>query len=124
MLLLRLKNDYCGACFGSHFGRLLRRRKRKGAIKKYFFNILSIAPYILIHTCMKQDQSYFGQVFYLRENNFGLNCKKECLLQKFLIKLLHYLPKIILQGRGKMKYVFLDWWLLMACQQPSDNPWH
>ena len=25
---------------------------------------------------MKQDQSYFRQVFYLREDNFGLNCKK------------------------------------------------
>ena len=25
---------------------------------------------------MKQDQSYLGQVFYLREDNFGLNCKK------------------------------------------------
>ena len=31
---------------------------------------------ILIHTCMKQDQSYFRQVFYLREDNFGLNYKK------------------------------------------------
>ena len=30
---------------------------------------------------MKQDQSYFGQVFYLREDNFGLNKKKECLLK-------------------------------------------
>ena len=45
---------------------------------------------------MKQDQSYFRQVFYLREDNFGLN-KKRILLSKFLIKLLHYLPKIILQ---------------------------
>ena len=27
-------------------------------------------PYILTHTCMKQDQSYFRQVFfYLREDN-------------------------------------------------------
>ena len=26
---------------------------------------------------MKQDQSYFRQVFYLREDNFGLNCKKD-----------------------------------------------
>ena len=25
---------------------------------------------------MKQDQSYFKQVFYLREDNFGLNYKK------------------------------------------------
>ena len=25
---------------------------------------------------MKQDQSYFRQVFYLREDNFGLNYKK------------------------------------------------
>ena len=46
---------------------------------------------------MKQDQSYFGQVFYLREDNFGLNKKKNVYL-KFLIKLLHYLPKIILQN--------------------------
>ena len=30
----------------------------------------------IIHTCMKQDQSYFRQVFYLREDNFGLNYKK------------------------------------------------
>ena len=30
---------------------------------------------------MKQDQSYFGQVFYLREDNFGLNCKKNVALK-------------------------------------------
>ena len=30
---------------------------------------------------MKQDQSYFGQVFYLREDNFGLNCKKNITLR-------------------------------------------
>ena len=40
--------------------------------------LFSLSMYydILIHTCMKQDQSYFGQVFYLREDNFGLNYKK------------------------------------------------
>ena len=35
---------------------------------------------------MKQDQSYFGQVSYLREDNFGLNCTKECLLLKISYK--------------------------------------
>ena len=40
--------------------------------------LISLSMYydILIHTCMKQDQSYFRQVFYLREDNFGLNYKK------------------------------------------------
>ena len=32
--------------------------------------------HLVIHTCMKQNQSYFRQVFYLREDNFGLICKK------------------------------------------------
>ena len=32
---------------------------------------------------MKQDQSYFGQVFYLREDNFGLNCKKNVCFKIF-----------------------------------------
>ena len=41
--------------------------------------------------------------FYLREDNFDfLNCKKNVAL-KFLIKLLHYLPKIILQGSSLMQ---------------------
>ena len=30
---------------------------------------------------MKQDQSYFRQVLYLREDNFGLNCKKNITLE-------------------------------------------
>ena len=34
-----------------------------------------------IRTCMKQDQSYSRQVFYLREDNFGLNCKKNIALK-------------------------------------------
>ena len=38
--------------------------------------------------CMKQDQSYFKQVFYLREDNFGLKIKR-MLLWKLLVKLLH-----------------------------------
>ena len=62
-----------------------------------FIQLISLPMYcdMLIHTCMKQDQSYLRQVFYLREDNFGLNCRI-ILLSKFLIKLLHYLPKIIL----------------------------
>ena len=35
-LLLRRKNDYFGACFGSHFGRLLRRPQQKRCNKKIF----------------------------------------------------------------------------------------
>ena len=53
-------------------------RKVPGVIQ-----LISLSMYydILIHTCMKQDQSYFGQVFYLREDNFGLNCKKNIALK-------------------------------------------
>ena len=43
-----------------------------------FIQLISLSMYydILKHTCMKQDQSYFRQVFNLREDNFGLNCRK------------------------------------------------
>ena len=46
---------------------------------------------------MKQDQSYFRQVFYLREDNLVWIVKRT-LLWELLIKLLHYLPKITLHS--------------------------
>ena len=55
--------------------------KFKFSVTKHFpefIQLISLSMYydILIHTCMKQDQSYFRQVFYLREDNFGLNYKE------------------------------------------------
>ena len=36
VLLLRRKNDYCGACFGVAFGFLMRPPQQTAAIEKYF----------------------------------------------------------------------------------------
>ena len=54
---------------------------------------------------MKQDQSYFRQVFYLREDNFGLNYKKNITF-KISYKIValfteNYPSKRVREKRGK-----------------------
>ena len=67
---------------------------------------------ILIHTCMKQDQSYFKQVFYLREYNFGLNIKKDvaleitCKIVAFVYRKLSFTFRVIM-GIVFFPYAFI-----------------
>ena len=77
-------------------------------------NQISLSMYydILIHICMKQDQSYSKQVFYLREDNFGLNIKKNVAL-KITCKIVAFV-----YWKSSFKH-----WLPKQLREPMCLPW-
>ena len=67
---------------------------------------------------MKHDQFYFGQIFYLREDNLGLNCKKNIAFRisyKIVALFTENYPPVRLKKILKWKWFGV--WMSVTCSR-------